>query len=85
MLYTLQFSTGFDKQLAKLHPQDKKRVISQIEELSVDPFPKGKKVRHLIGSAAWRLRVGKVRVIYFVDEEKKIIYVEDAAYRKDIY
>ncbi len=85
MPYKLQFSQGFDKQLKKLHKQDKKRVISEIEKLALDPFPKGKKVKHLAGSSAWRLRVGKVRVIYFVDDKAKSIYFEDVAYRKDIY
>ena len=85
MSYSLQFSSSFDKQLKKIHPQDSKRVIKEIEELQTSPFPKGKKVKHLIGTKAMRLRIGKVRVIYFVDEEKKTIYLEDVAYRKDIY
>ena len=85
MPYRLQFSSGFDKQLKKLHHQDKKRVIEEIEKLAVEPFPKGKKVKHLVGSSGWRLRVGKVRVIYFVDDKGKSIYFEDVAYRKDIY
>lgn len=85
MSYKLQFSSGFDKQLKKLHQQDKKRVIAEIEKLAVEPFPKGKKVKHLVGSSAWRLRVGKIRVIYLVDDKGNAIYFEDVAYRKDIY
>ncbi len=85
MAYKLQFSSGFDKQLKKLHQQDKKRIITEIEKLASEPFPKGKKVKHLVGSSAWRLRVGKVRVIYFIDEKGSSIYFEDVAYRKDIY
>jgi len=85
MSYKLQFSSNFDRKLRKIHPQDSKRVIKEIEELQTNPFPKGKKVKHLIGTKAWRLRVGKVRIIYFVTEEEKTIYIEDVAYRKDIY
>jgi len=85
MSYNLQFSSNFDKKLGKIHPQDAKRVIKEIEELQTNPFPKGKKVKHLIGTKAWRLRISKVRVIYFVNEEEKTIYIEDIAYRKDIY
>lgn len=85
MSYKLLYSANFDKQLKKLHPQDIKRIIAEIESLAINPFPKGKKVKKLIGTTAWRLRVGKTRIIYFVDEETKIIYIEDAAYRKDIY
>jgi len=85
MSYNLQFSSGFDKQLKKIHPQDSKRVIKEIEHLQSNPFPKGKKFKRLIGTKALRLRVGKVRVIYFVNEEEKTVYMEDVAYRKDIY
>lgn len=85
MSFKLQFSSGFDKQLKKLHPQDTKRIITEVEALINNPFPKGKKVKKLIGTTAWRLRVGKTRIIYFVDEETKTIYIEDVAYRKDIY
>lgn len=85
MSYTLKFSKSFDKQLKKLHPHDIKRIIAEIENLVNNPFPKGKKVKHLIGTDAWRLRVGKARLIYFVSEENKTIYLEDVAYRKDIY
>ncbi len=85
MSFKLEFSSNFDKQLKKIHPQDQKRIIEEIEKLAQDPFPKGKKVKHLIGTEAWRLRVGKARVIYFVDRTQKTIYFEDVAYRKDIY
>ncbi len=84
-LYKLQFSTAFDKSLRKIHPLDKKRVLEEVKKLAKEPFPKGKKVKHLIGTQGWRLRIGKVRVIYFVDEKNKKIYLEDIAYRKDIY
>ena len=85
MSHRLKFSSNFDKQLKKIHPQDKRRVIVGVASLATDPFPKGKKVKHLTGSSAWRLRIGKVRVIYVVDEVQKIVYLEDVAYRKDIY
>ena len=85
MSYNLQFSSNFDRKLRKIHPQDAKRVFKEIEELQTNPFPRSKKVKRLIGTKAWRLRVGKVRIIYFVNEEEKTIYIEDVAYRKDIY
>lgn len=86
MSYQLKFSTSFEKQLKKLHPKDARRIIEEIKNLQVNPLPKGKKVKHLVGSQnAWRIRSGKVRAIYFVDEEAKTIYIEDVAYRKDIY
>lgn len=85
MSYELRFSSTFDKGLKKLHPQDKKRILEEIEKLAQDPFPKGKKVKRLLGTTAWRLRVGRVRAIYFVNESKKTIYLENVAYRKDIY
>ncbi|OGD84035.1 hypothetical protein A2165_01800 [Candidatus Curtissbacteria bacterium RBG_13_40_7] len=85
MSYNLQFSSNFDKQLKKIHPQDAKRAVKEIETLQTNPFPKGKKVKHLIGTKAWRLRVSKVRIIFFVNEKDRTIYIEDVAYRKDIY
>jgi len=85
MSFTLLPSTKFGKQLKKLHAQDQKRIVSELENLANNPLPKGKKVKKLIGTDAWRLRVGKARIIYFVDQKTKAIYLEDVAYRKDIY
>ena len=86
MSYQLKFSSSFEKQLKKLHPKDAKRIVEEIKSLQADPFPKGKKVKNLVGVPnAWRIRSGKVRAIYFVDETIKTIFIEDVAYRKDIY
>ena len=39
--------------------------------------------KKVVGSDLWRLRVGRYRVIYAVDDKEKIIYVERVARRNE--
>ncbi len=50
--------------------------------LAEDPRPSG--VKKLSGRDAWRIRVGKYRVIYEVHDDKLIILVISIGQRKDI-
>ncbi len=40
------------------------RIAARIDSLAADPFAPGKSVRRLRGRDAYRLRVGKWRIIY---------------------
>lgn len=86
MQYELYFYKDSEKQLKRMHPTDGARILKVLNQLKENPRPEGKKVKRLVEKInTWRIRVGKVRAIYFIDDAKKEIWVMDVKYRKEIY
>ena len=57
------------KQLARIHPQDRDRVGAAMYGLSEDPRPRdARKMRGMGNLEDWRLRVGDYRVLYRIEE-----------------
>jgi mRNA interferase RelE/StbE len=48
-----------------------------------DPRPHGS--RKLVGRDGWRIRVGRYRVIYEIDDAQRFVTILHVGHRKDIY
>ena len=60
------------------------RLAPKIERLGADPRPGG--CRKLNGHKdLWRIRVGDYRVVYVVDDDRKMVSVTRIAHRRDVY
>jgi mRNA interferase RelE/StbE len=71
------------KQFRRLPGDVKLRVRRRVTELSENPYLGLKLVGALAGY--WKDRVGKYRIIYKVDEARRIIILYDVDLRKRIY
>lgn len=83
MSYTVVFLREFVKQFRRLPGDVKLRVRRRVTELSENPYLGLKLVGALAGY--WKDRVGKYRIIYKVDEARRIIILYDVDLRKRIY
>jgi mRNA interferase RelE/StbE len=83
--YKVGFSDDARKSLKKLTGVDLKRILRKTLEL--EKFKELNNIKALKGelSGFYRLRVGKMRVIFEVDEENRVIKVVDAGFRGSIY
>ncbi|MDH3692913.1 MAG: type II toxin-antitoxin system RelE/ParE family toxin [Gammaproteobacteria bacterium] len=82
--YKIEISRTAEKQLKKLPRLDQERLAKAILGLADDPFPKGS--RKLTGyEGAFRIRVGRYRILYTISEKKLVIFVLKIGHRKDIY
>ena len=80
-MYRIVIKKRAKKFIDKLPLNEKKRVVSAIEQL-----PNGEDIKQLKGHAGMlRLRVGDYRIIYTVDNGELIICVIDAGSRGQIY
>ena len=52
---------------------------------AISELPEGTDIKRLQVYDLFRLRVGTIRVIYSIDEEMKIINIENIGNRGDIY
>lgn len=80
-MYQIIIKKHAKKFIDKLPTDEKKRIVSAIEQL-----PDGEDIKLLKGHTdLLRLRVGKYRIIYTVDNGKLLIVVIDADSRGQIY
>jgi len=83
LTYRLKVERRAFKQLQKLPQPHQRRVTEAILALEENPFPPGKKWKHLEGTGGLvRLRVGDYRVLYEVsDDEIRVLLV---IHRRDL-
>lgn len=82
--YRVEFTTAAAKEIRKLDPQTRRRILAGISELEREPRPHG--VRKLTGfDNAWRVRVGDYRVLYEVIDDQILVTVVRVAHRRDVY
>jgi len=83
MTYTIFIERYAQKQIMKLDRKAIPLIRSAIAKLAQNPRPHG--YIKLKGEEAYRIRIGKYRVIYEIDDNKIIVTVVAVAHRKDIY
>ena len=85
-MYKLLYHPRTAKQIKKLGPQEKTRVADKIKKLVEGPFSGRLDIKKLTNArASFRLRIGNVRVIFEINEEKELIFIMDIDYRGQIY
>ena len=82
--YALTFRPAALRALRKLDRQIAERIKAATEALRDDPRPSGAKM--LTGShGLWRIRISDYRVVYTVDDQRRIVRVAAAGHRRDVY
>lgn len=81
--YKLFFKKSVQKDFDSIPKKDLKRILSRIESLSEDPRPKG--CEKLTGRERYRLRQGRYRILYSVQDDELTVWVVTVGHRKDIY
>ncbi len=81
--YKLFFKKSVQKDFDSIPKKDLKRILSRIESLSEDPRPKG--CEKLTGQERYRLRQGRYRIVYSIQDDELTVWVVMVGHRKDIY
>ena len=82
--YAIVFARSARKELQALDPTIARRVLRRIESLAIAPRPPG--CRKLEGSDnLWRIRIGDWRVIYSIDDGKRLVDISAVRHRRDAY
>lgn len=83
MTYAIRFTRSAQKELKKLDSKQQIRLLEAIQTLG--KYPKKGDVRPMVGSTAWRLRVGNYRVIYDIKDHEVTVLILKVGHRKDVY
>ena len=82
--YRIEVSATAERQIRKLPRADQVRVVRSIRALGADPRPAG--CRRLSGhDDVFRVRIGRYRVLYSIEDRRLIIIVLKVGDRKDVY
>lgn len=84
MTYRIEWKPSARKELRRIDPPVRRRIISAVEALADDPRPSG--AAAVAGSPGWlRIRVGGYRVIYSLDDGALVVLVLKVGTRGSIY
>lgn len=81
--YNVFFKKSVEKDLRSIPRSDLKKILRKIEQLSSDPRPFGSE--KLTGQERYRIRHGRYRIVYSVQDFELTVWVIRVAHRKDIY
>ena len=82
-MYRVEILRSAAKELQRIHPDDRVRIIAALQNLANDPRPNG--CKKLTNRPAWRIRIGAYRVIYEIHDRELLVLVVTAGKRNEIY
>jgi len=63
--------------------RDRQRVVERIIELAENPRPSG--VEKISGQDKYRVRQGRYRILYSIEDQDLLVQVVKVGHRKDVY
>ncbi len=63
--------------------KDRRRLVAKIRSLAKEPRPSG--CQKLSGGDKYRVRQGRYRILYRIDDERQVIAVMKVAHRREAY
>ncbi len=80
MKYKIVFQKAAIKFLKKQNKKTQNKLLSAINQL-----PSGTDIKQLQGYDMYRMRIGKIRILYTMDEDIQIISIVNIHNRGDVY
>ena len=81
--YELVFRKSVAKDLRALPNADVERILDRILALADDPRPPG--CERFSGQARYRIRQGRYRIIYEIEDARLVVLIVKVAHRRDVY
>jgi mRNA interferase RelE/StbE len=82
--YSLRIKKTAIKELEGIPTKaDRRRIVSRIESLADDPRPAG--AQKLSGYERYRIRHGRYRILYSINDRELIVHIIRIGHRKDVY
>ena len=81
--YKIFFKKSVEKDFNVIPKKDLKKILNRIETLAEDPRPSG--CEKLTGQQRYRLRQGRYRILYSIQDDELTVWVVKVGHRKDIY
>jgi mRNA interferase RelE/StbE len=80
--YRIFFKKSVEKDLSVIPRKDLKKIRHRIQSLADDPRPPG--CEKLTGQERYRLRQGRYRILYSIQDDELSIWIVKLGHRKDV-
>ena len=81
--YRIFFKKSVEKDLSGIPKKDVRKILNRIKALENDPRPPG--YEKLTGQERYRLRQGRYRIIYSIQDDELTIWIVKVGHRKEVY
>ena len=81
--FKIFFKESVRKDFRQIPKEYVKKILNKIEALANEPRPLG--CEKLTGSEKYRIRQGKYRIVYSVQDDELTVWVVKVGHRKDVY
>ena len=81
--YNIFFKRSVEKDFESIPKKDLKRILDRIKLLAEDPRPAG--CEKLSGQERYRVRQGRYRIVYSIQDNELTIWVVKVSHRKNVY
>ncbi len=81
--YSIYFKRSVRKDLGSIPKKDLVRILDRIARLAEDPRPPG--CEKLTADEKYRVRQGRYRIVYSIQDQELTVWVVKVAHRKDVY
>jgi len=81
--YKVYFKKSVEKDFSIISKKDLQKILRRIGALAKDPRPSGHE--KLTGQERYRVRQGRYRIVYSIQDKELTVWVVKVGHRKDIY
>ncbi len=82
-MHRLEIKKSAQKDLRKLTPSFRQKIIEKIRDLAHEPRPNG--AIRLANRDEWRIRYTDYRILYEIDDKSRLVTVVRIKHRRSIY
>jgi mRNA interferase RelE/StbE len=81
--YKIYFKVSVEKDLRQIPRKEIQKILRRIALLTENPRPQG--CEKLTGEERYRVRQGRYRILYSIQDNELTIWVVKISHRKDVY
>lgn len=81
--YNIYFRASVEKDFKIIPKKDLQKILAKIESLKNEPRPKG--CEKFVGQERYRIRQGRYRILYSIQDNELIVLLVKVGHGKDIY
>jgi mRNA interferase RelE/StbE len=82
-VYRVYFKESVEKDFIAIPKKDLKRILQRIKMLEDNPRPLG--CEKLTGRERYRVRQGRYRIVYSIQDDELTVWIVKVGHRKDVY
>jgi mRNA interferase RelE/StbE len=81
--YKIYFKESVEKDFKAIPKKDVKKILLTINKLTENPRPSG--CEKLTGQERYRVRQGRYRILYSIQDDDLVVWVVQVGHRKGVY